>query len=84
MSRQRIMSKIRTQAYYEPMLITLEECGISEFEILPPTGRGHPILKFTHGGGEHRVPIPGSPSSTSKAGKYISNAIRRRVRGLAR
>lgn len=75
------MSVIRRQDYYKPMLAALAEHGIVEYQISPPRGRGHPILSFVANGGEHRIPLPGTPSSTSAADEYIAQAIRHRVKG---
>lgn len=83
MSRQRILSKLRKQAWFKPTMVLLDELGI-DFEIVPPTGRGHPMLKFEAAGGQHRVPLPGSPSGGSEAEHYIANEIKRRVRGHTR
>lgn len=83
MSKSRLLNKLRKHAYYKPMLATLEECGIVDFEILAPTGRGHPILKFFAHGGEHRIPLPGTPVGGA-AVKYVPVEIRRKVRGDAR
>lgn len=83
MSRQRILSKLRKQAWFKPTMSLLEDLGI-DFEILPPRGRGHPILKFEAAGGEHRIPLPGSPSGGSEAEHYLAAEIKRRVRGQVR
>ncbi len=80
MTKSRLLNKLRKHAYYKPMLLTLAECGITDFEILPPTGRGHPILKFFAHGGEQRIPLPGTPVGGA-AVKYIPVQIRRKVRG---
>ncbi|AKR54325.1 hypothetical protein XM25_00590 [Devosia sp. H5989] len=84
MSRQRIMAKLRKQDYFKPIMALLEELGIEDYDITPPRGRGHAILKFNAAGGEHRIPLPGSPSSRSAAENYLSTEIRRRVRGMSR
>lgn len=77
------MTKLRKQAYFKPIMALLDELGL-DFEITPPRGRGHPILKFHAAGGEHRIPLPGSPSGGSEAEHYLANEIRRRVRGQTR
>lgn len=82
MSRMRILSLIRRQDYYKPMLATLAECGVEDFRILPPSGRGHAILAFKIGLAEHRVPLPGTPTGYSEATRYVPAEIRRRARGL--
>lgn len=82
MSRMRILSLIRWQDYYKPMLAALVECGIEDYEISPPKGRGHAILAFRVGHSEHRIPLPGTPTGFSEAIKYVPAEIRRRVKGL--
>lgn len=83
MSRQRILTKLRKQAYFKPIMALLEELGIT-YEISPPRGRGHAILSFEAAGGQHRIPLPGSPSGGSEAANYLATEIKRRVRGLTR
>lgn len=83
MSRQRIVSKLRKQAWFKPTMVLLDELGI-DFEIVPPTGRGHAMLKFEAAGGQHRIPLPGSPSGFSEAEHYLAAEIRRRLRGVIR
>ena len=79
MTRMRHLSIIRRQAYYKPLLRTLDEFGIVDYSIEPPTGRGHAMLVFSAAGGEHRIPLPGTPSGYSSAENYLRNEIRRRV-----
>jgi hypothetical protein len=74
----RLLKKLRQNSYYKPLLRTLAELGIEEYRIAPPTGRGHPMLCFKHGG-EHRIPLPGSPAGWSNAQHYLRNEIRRRI-----
>ena len=83
MSRQRILSKLRKQAWFKPTMVLLDELGI-DFEIVPPTGRGHAMLKFEAAGGQHRIPLPGSPTGFSAAENYLAAEIKRRVRGHTR
>jgi hypothetical protein len=80
MTKLRLISVIRRQAYYRPMLAALTACGIDQFAIVPPKGRGHPILEMVINGQSHRLPIPGSPSGGSEASHYIPAEIRRLAR----
>lgn len=83
MSRQRIVTKLRKQTYFKPIMALLHDLGL-EFDIVPPRGRGHAILKFEANGGEHRIPLPGSPSGGSEAAHYLATEIKRRVQGRTR
>lgn len=83
MSRQRILSKLRKQAWFKPTMTLLKDLGL-DFQIVPPRGRGHAMLKFEANGGEHRIPLPGSPSGFSEAEHYLATEIRRRVQGRTR
>lgn len=83
MSRQRVITKLRKQAYFKPIMALLRDLGL-DFEIVPPRGRGHAMLKFDAAGGQHRIPLPGSPSGGSEAEHYIAAEIRRRVEGRTR
>lgn len=80
MTKSRLLNKLRKHAYYKPMLDALAESGIVDYEILAPTGRGHPILKFAAHGGTHRIPLPGTPMGGA-ATMYVPAEIRRKVRG---
>lgn len=82
MTRHRLINIIRRQQYYRPMLAALKECGISEFSILPPSGRGHPVLTFQGAKGAVRIPLPSSPGTFGRHGaaQYIPAEIRRRLR----
>jgi hypothetical protein len=80
LTKNRLLNKLRTHDYYKPMLKALADCGIVDYEILKPTGVGHPILKFFAHGGVHRIPLPGTPRGGA-AIRYIPVEIRSRVRG---
>ena len=80
MPKSRLLNKLRKHDYYKPMLAALAECGIVDFQILAPAGRGHPILKFFAHGGEQRIPLPGTPTGGAST-LYIPAEIKRRVRG---
>ncbi len=78
MSRSRFLRTIRRQDFYKPMLRALAQAGVSEFEILPPTGLGHPILTFENGLTKVRIPLPSTPSGGSTT--YVPRAIRQSMR----
>lgn len=77
--KNRLLSVIRRQHYYKIMLKTLDELEIEDWEIVPPTGKGHPILTFTSFASKVRIPLPTTPQG-GLASKYIPVEIRRRVR----
>lgn len=79
MTKHRLIAKLRTKSFFRPLIAELERLGIVDYDILAPTGRGHPILKFQAENGEHRIPLPGSPSGGSDAKHYLVNEIRRRM-----
>lgn len=83
MSRQRVVTKLRKQAYFKPIMNLLKDLGL-DFQIVPPRGRGHAMLIFEAAGGQHRIPLPGSPSGSSEAEHYLAAEIRRRVAGRKR
>lgn len=75
----RLLRSLRRQDYFRPMLRTLAELGVEHFDILAPTGRGHPILTFHNGRHPVRIPLPSSPKG-GIARHYIACEIRRAVR----
>lgn len=46
MSRQRIIQKVRKNADYQALARFLEEQGL-QWEVLPPTGKGHPFMRIS-------------------------------------
>ncbi len=44
------------------MLRALDRAGVTEFQILPPTGLGHPILTFYNGLTRVHISLPGTPN----------------------
>lgn len=78
MSKLRLMRHLRRQDFYRPMLRALAEVGVRDFQILPPTGHGHPILTFDNGLTKVRIPLPSTPTSGSTL--YVPRAIRQSMR----
>lgn len=78
--KSRLMKTIRRQDYYRPMLACLTDLGIDDFEIVAPTGRGHPILRFDTDCVTIRIALPTTPGGGSEAKQYIPAEIRRAVR----
>lgn len=79
MKRSGLILCIRRQDYYRPMLRVLADLGVTRFDIVAPTGRGHPILTFNNGVHDVRIPLPSSPAG-GKARQYLTTEIRRAVR----
>jgi len=60
------------------MLRALAEVGVRDFQILPPTGHGHPILTFDNGLTKVRIPLPCTPTGGSTL--YVPRVIRQSMR----
>lgn len=78
--KNRLIQAIRRQAYYKPMLDELARNGIEDYEIVPPTGRGHPMLVFEMNSTRARIPLPGSPTGFSAAIRYVPANIRQWIK----
>ena len=51
MSRQRIIQKVRKNPDYQALARFLEEKAL-QWEVLPPTGKGHPFMRISLPNGE--------------------------------
>lgn len=72
----RFILGVRSQHWFGLVSRTLGEMGISDWEVVPPRGRGHPKLVVRHGGKTLKTPVP----CTERGGgdhKYLINRIRK-------
>jgi len=72
----RFNAGIRSQHWYGLVVRELNRLCISDWEVLPPTGKGHPKLVVRHNGKVMKTPVP----STERGGgdhKYLVSRIRK-------
>lgn len=80
MSRMRIEAKVRCNPDYKACTAYLDGLGLP-WEVLPPTGKGHPKLAVTlPSGGTYYHPIGCSPSGRLSTGRVLASLRR----GLAK
>lgn len=75
-----IPSIMRKQDYLKGVLEVLDEEVVTEYEFIPPSGRGHYSLRMVVDGEEIRVTLPGTPSGHGEAKFYVVATVRRRIR----
>ena len=72
----KLINRLRTQHWYGLVSREFERLGITDWQVLKPTGRGHPKLVARINGRIFKTPVP----STERGGgdhKYLVNRIRK-------
>ena len=71
-----LIKDVRTQHWFALVTQELNRLGLNDYEIAPPTGRGHPKLIVRHNGKVMTTPVPSSERGSGDH-KYLVARIRK-------
>lgn len=81
MSRIRLKEKLRTNHDLDVISAELDRLGLP-WSVVPPNGKGHPIMLIEIAGVTHRRPIPCTPRRNTPRVRILSS-LRRWLRDRA-
>jgi hypothetical protein len=76
MTKFRLINALRKEPWFPLIMRELEAWGCDDWEILPPTGRGHPKMVIRFKGQVMKTPVPGSAHGHSDQ-KYLVARVRK-------
>lgn len=79
MSRMKLATKLRQNAEYPAVTSLLDELGL-EFDLFPPTGKGHPFLQITIPGREPLIFHVNCTPRASGNKRAVLGRLRRELR----
>lgn len=73
MSRSTLISGLRKQHWFAPLVAEIEAFG-AEYTFESPTGRGHPKLVISYRGQSRKMAVPSSASGALRVANMVSMA----------